>query len=556
MAAQDLGRAAARQAFAAAIPLAIAALHLWLVAGLPVCLLPAPVDDALYLRSADHIAAGDWLGRYDNRTLARGAFYPVFVALASHAGVPIRVAQSALYLAAGALLLWAVRPWPGPRWTRVATFGAFAFNPMLYDSDLLRVAREGVYVPLTVLVLALCAASLRERDVAFAVRALWAAALGGALGALWLTREEGPWILPVLVCGALALAATRRGRPEMRRALARDVAALGIAASVAVACIQLVCWQNYRHYGTWTAVEFRQAAFARGYGALLRIDPAERIPYVPITRAALSQAAIAGPATAQIAMVIGSGRKDGYVRFGCEYHHIEPCDGEFRGGWFMFAVRDAAAIAGHYPSAVEAERFWNELADEVDAACEAGRLSCGPPRRGFAPPLAPGDLTAIAANVLRGAAYVARFSGFELAPIASVGSDASLAHYAALLHSRVFERDPGPELGAPADRARAAILRAIARGYAWLVPPLAVAALVACVGRLRHGWRVLDEPWLAIAALLAVGVASRIAVVSVVASTSIPIFVPRYFSPAYPLLLSFVGVAVAGGLDAMRNRRR
>src|SRR6185436_15379624 len=125
MPAQDRGRAAARRAAAAAIPLAIAALQLWLVAGLPVQLLvPAAVDDGLYLRNADRIAAGDWLGAYDNRTLARGPFYPLFVALASRAGVPIRAAQCAFYLAACALLLWSVRPWPGPRWTRLATFAA------------------------------------------------------------------------------------------------------------------------------------------------------------------------------------------------------------------------------------------------------------------------------------------------------------------------------------------------------------------------------------------------------------------------------------------------
>jgi hypothetical protein len=558
MAAQDRGRAAAQRAVAAAIPLAIAALHLWLVAGLPVCLLvPAAVDDGLYLRSADHVAAGDWLGRYDNRTLARGPFYPIFVALASHAGVPLRVAQSAFYLAACALLLWAVHPWPGPRWTRVATFGALAFDPMLYYGDLLRVAREGVYVPLTVLVLALCAASLRARDAKLAVRAAWAIALGGAVGALWLTREEGPWILPALASGALALAATRRGSPGLRSAWARDAGVIALAAAVAIACVQQVSWLNYRLYGTWCAVEFRQRAFARGYGALLRIDPDQRIPYVPVTRAALSNAAIAGPATAQIAWVIASGRRDGYVRYGCDYHHLDPCDREFRGGWFMFAVRDAAAIAGHYGSAAEAERFWNQVADEIDAACAAGRLACGPRRRGFAPPLAPGDLAAIAATGLRGAVQVVRFTGFELAPAASEGSDAELARYAALLHSRVFPPgDPPAEFSDPADRTRAGILRAIAHGYSWLVPPFVVAALAACAWQLRRGSSAVGTPWLAVAAMLGVATASRIALVSVVTATSIPILNPRYLSAAYPLLVAFAGVAVAGALDAWATRSR
>ena len=541
---------------AAASALAIAALHFALVAGLPVWILGhAALDDALFLRGAGHLAAGDWLGPYDNRTLARGPFYPAFIALAFQLGVPIRAAQSALYLAAGALLLWSVRPWPGPRWTRVAVFAAFAFDPMLYETDLLRVTREGVYVPLTVLVLALGAATLRARDARLRERLAFAAALGLALGGFWLTREEGPWILPALASGALALLAPRRGRADARRALACDAAVIALSAGVAAACVQLVCWQNHRLYGTWTAVEFRQDAFARAYGALMRVDPEQRVPFVPVTREALYRAAAAGPATAEVAAVLRSGAKDGYVRFGCDYHHLDPCDREFRGGWWMFALRDAAALAGHYRSGAEAERFWDQLADEVDAACAAGRLACGPPRRGFAPPLAPGDAIAIAAHGLRAGADVLTFRGFALVPAASTGAD--VARHAALLHSRAFPPDAAPaEFADPADRLRAGLLRAIAAPYPWLVPPLALVGAIACAIALTRGLRAFETPWVAIAVVLAVAVASRAALVGAIAATSIPILDAHYLSPAYPLVLLFAGVAAAGGWEVRRNRRR
>jgi hypothetical protein len=557
MTASERGRAVARWG-TAAILLAITALHFVLVAALPVWLLGhAALDDALYLRNAGHLAAGEWLGPYDNRTLARGPFYPAFIALAHHAGVPIRFAQSALYLAAGALLLWAAQPWPGPRWVRVGTFALFAFEPMLYHTDLLRAVREGVYVPLTVLVLALCAASLRARDAALTRRLAWALALGGAMGAFWLTREEGPWILPALAVATLALIASRRGRADVRRAIARDATVLAFSASVAVACVQLVCWQNDRRYGTWTSVEFRQPAFERAYGALLRIDPVERIPYVPVTRAALSHAALESPATAEIAAVLMSGVKDGYLRFGCIALGVAPCDGQFRGGWFVFALRDAAAIAGHHTSAPEAQRFYAQLADEIDAACRARRLACSAPRRGLAPPLASGDLAAIAADALRGVARLALFTGFELAPAASTGRDVDLARYAALLHSRAFARgDPPNEFADPVDRLRALLLNAVADAYPWLVPPLALAASIALAWALRRGPSALATPWVALAAMLAVAIASRLAVVSAVASTSFPSFEPRYLSSAYPLLVVFSGLALGATLEATRNRRR
>ena len=311
-------------------------------------------------------------------------------------------------------------------------FAAFAFEPMLYHGDLLRVIREGVYVPLAVGVLALCAASLRARDAALSIRLIWAAALGGAVGLLWLTREEGPWILPTLACAGAALAAARCGRRDARRSLVRDAAVAATVAVAAISPVQLTSALNERWYGTWTAVEFRQPAFARAYGALVRVEPEHRVPDVPVTRASLGRAADVSPAVAEIARVLLSGAKDGYARYGCAYHGLDPCDGEFRGGWFMFALRDAAALAGHHETGAGAERFYARLASEIDVAGAARRLACGSPRSGFAPPLAPGDAVAIGALAMRGADRLARFSGFALEPAASTGNETQIARYTVL----------------------------------------------------------------------------------------------------------------------------
>ena len=199
---------------------------------------------------------------------------------------------------------------------------------MLYHVDLLRAAREGVYVPLTVLVLALGAAALRARDAALPLRFAGGCGSAARSACSGSRARKGPWILPALGCAGRR---ARRGapRPPMARAW-RSPATRAVSRSpppAAIACVQLVSWQNQRSYGTWTAVEFRQPAFARAYGALLRIDPAQRVPFVPVTRAALVHAAAAGPATAAIVAVLQSGVKDGFVRYGCDYHGLDPCDG-------------------------------------------------------------------------------------------------------------------------------------------------------------------------------------------------------------------------------------
>lgn len=540
----------------AAALLAVAALHLYLVAGLPALLLgPAMHDDALFLRSASHLASGHWLGPYDNRTLARGPFFPAFVALCFQMGVPLRVAQSLLYLASGALLLFAVRPWPGAGWSRVMAFAVYAFNPMLYQTDMLRVTREGVYVPLTVLVLGLSAWLLRIRDAPLPRRLAVAVALGLAVSAFWLTREEGPWILPALACGAGALIASRLGERTGRAGLARDGLVLLAAAAVAAAGVQVVCLVNSRRYDTWCAVEFRQEAFARAYGALLRLEPGGRKPFVPVTRQALRRAPKAGPMAAEVVAQLDSGIADAWATHGCEAHRVEPCDGEVRGGWFMFALRDAAANAGHYVSGGEAEVFYRRLSEEIDAACASERLECGPPRRGFIPPLAPGDVQAIAHHVLRGATILASFGGFTLRPATSQGTAEDFVRYAPLVGSHVFPADAttAPPLGV-ADRLRFGLLPRVAMAYRWLTPPLAASALLAFAWRLRTGFRALLTPSLPVAAMLVAAVASRLLLVGFIAATSIPILNPRYLSEAYPPLLLFTALVLAGAAESLRAR--
>ncbi len=53
-----------------------------------------------------------------------------------------------------------------------------------------------------------------------------------------------------------------------------------------------------------------------------------------------------------------------------------PTCGDFAGGWFLWALRDAAAEAGHFASPAHADRYFARVAAEIDDACRAGRLIC------------------------------------------------------------------------------------------------------------------------------------------------------------------------------------
>ena len=65
-----------------------------------------------------------------------------------------------------------------------------------------------------------------------------------------------------------------------------------------------------------------------------------------------------------------------------------PCASTYRGtkvdcsdipaGWFIWALRNAASRIGMHRDANTAARFYQSIADEVEAACTRGDLKCGP----------------------------------------------------------------------------------------------------------------------------------------------------------------------------------
>ena len=380
---------------ALAICAAAALLSLWLRAGLPLLAIGgSSLDDALFLKLAQSLFTGNWLGSYDHTTLAKGMFYPLFAALAFAANLPLKIAEHLVYLAVcGWIAAFAARQ-SGQRALGVLLFVALAFNPILWLSFMARVVREGLYISLSLVVLGLFAAALFESRAEASVkrRVLLASLTGLALGCFWLTREEGPWILPALAVLLVvrALQVWRTVAPTHGRWASRPWPALVLTVMLpAVAAfllpIGLVKATNKYQYGVFETNEFHSHSFQRGYGAVSRIRHSKWQRYVVFPSDARQQAyAHSGAARELMPFFEGS---DGarWRAIGCAQVTEVSCP-EIHSGWFMWAFREAVARAGHYRSAPEALAYYDRLADEIDAACDSGKLDCLPARATMAPP--------------------------------------------------------------------------------------------------------------------------------------------------------------------------
>lgn len=379
--------------------LVIAAISIWMRKGFPVHLLPdSPHDDALFLRMARSLKAGDWLGPYGRFTLSKGMIYPSFIWAASVASIPLKIAEQTAYLATSALIAGLVRRRVGNNSLALVLFGLLAFNPFLWNVELARVIREGLYISLSLAVVALAVINAfpTQAQDRYGRRILLGVALGFIGGAFWLTREEGIWLLPTLAV-VLAVALLGALRPDWIPLSERGIfhrrsdhlKAVAIPFAVAFAVFFATCGTvaeiNNRHYGIFETNEFRAKSFLRAYGALGRIQHNEWRRYVFFPGDARQRAYSVSPAARELKPFFEGPLEQAWRQEGCKHVDITPCS-EVPSGWFMWELRDAVSFSGHAGSAVEAMRFYETLANEIDEACAGSKIDCLPPRATMLPP--------------------------------------------------------------------------------------------------------------------------------------------------------------------------
>ena len=353
-----VGRGAASLALGCVL---IAGLKLWLVADDEVVARAIPHDQQRYAEMAFEIVHGRWLGDYDHMTLIREPAYPVWVAGVHATGVPLRLAAEVLLVAAAALFVAALRGAGLPTALALGCFGLLVLQPhsFLVNRELLA---AGFYLPVLLiamsgLLLAARAASLRRR----AVHAAWT---GLALGALWTTRPEKPLVVAVIAAFALFdLARRRAGGATWRRAAGPVLvpvigAVLGIA-TVATGFSAL----NHRHYRMFVTSDLSAPGFVAANAALLGIEHAAPRRFVLVPRDVRERAYAASPAFHELRPWLEAPSAGRSVS--CNL--VNVCD-DFAGAWFMWTMREAAARAGHMDSAVEADLFFQRIADEIARA--------------------------------------------------------------------------------------------------------------------------------------------------------------------------------------------
>ena len=511
---------------------------LWLRRGFPILGLgSAGHDDLLFVQLAAHLQAFDWLGPYNHMTLAKGAAYSMFIALNQPTGLSLKTSEHIVYLLACLLFAATAGKLFRSRAAALVVFVVLALNPTAWAADVGgRVVREGLYTPLTLLLLAL-GTRVFVPDAASAsakARLGWAVALGVTGAIFWLTREEGAWLAPALLILVTyrVLLTWREARPraERLRAVGRHLA-IPLAGFLAV--VGAVNAMNFLHYGVFRNNDFRSSDFQGAYGALSRISHDHWRRHIVFPADARARAFSVSPAATELKPFLDGELGRNYVKVSCEQTGGRYCD-EIHSGWFMWALRDAAFLGGHYGSAPMSRAFYRRLAREINDACDRNAIPCGPRRSTMIPPWHPSYLraTLVAAHeVFVTLAHVGRMSVWTGE---TIGSGEQIALFARMTNGPL---STAQYQGArDSRRAIATAIASIQKGATAILLPasLALWAVLLVVAAVRRHW----HPAHVLVAAMAAAIGMRVALLAFLDATSIPANNTLYLSPAIPVALA------------------
>ncbi len=332
-------------------------------------------DDGLDMALGRHISQGEWLGPYNQLTLLKGPGYAVFLAVASWLGISVSLAHALFHCAAVTLFLAVCRRFIRSALLSSLMFAFLLWHPIALTASMLRVSRSTIYHGQVLIFLAFAAYALlgvRDRK-----RGAFFGCLSGAVLAwLWLTREEGISLVPGIVI--LATAAAFRAFQER---LIPQVAVAVTAMALTFATVQLTFnIINWHVYGKFVGIDVKEANFQNALRALNSVVAGEVQPFVAVTGQARQQIYSVSPTFSSLAGYLDGPPAAAYREGGCrpQRHMLPvPC-GEIVAGWFLWALRDAAAWAGYYSSPAGASNFFGEVAREITSACARGLLQCKP----------------------------------------------------------------------------------------------------------------------------------------------------------------------------------
>ncbi|MEH2957927.1 hypothetical protein [Candidatus Merdisoma sp. JLR.KK006] len=344
----------------------------FLVYNLPIMAVPKGIhDDWIMVHLAETLRNGQWLGEYNDLTLTKGMFFPLYLAVCNFLHLSYLNVTALCYTVSCMLFVYGLRPLLKKAWAMGLLYLALLWNPISYSVQAFqRVYRNSIsYIQVLLIFGGFLAMYLRRKEP-LKRQIIWMLAAVFGTVSFFYTREDAIWVVPFLLVFLAVYLGSIFGL--WRKSKEKGYIGKGILVLVPFLCLwlagQLIAAQNEKYYGIHTTNELQDSGFAEMYKSMMAVKPNEDIPGVTLTREKIARMCDACPTLKELEPYFQSSR---------EYWAGPEGDAdtwEVRDGWVFWIVRTALAQAGYYENGAMANDICLKIRDELEWAMDQGIL--------------------------------------------------------------------------------------------------------------------------------------------------------------------------------------
>lgn len=367
-------------------------------------------DDQLMVHIAEKLLRLNWLGGYNHYTLAKGCFFPFFLAVGKFFHIDFISCVQIFYALSCYLFLRAIRPVICFQWTIYPFYLLMLFNPIMASSEVIqRVYRNSITPAQVLLVFGGQLGFYLRYQYGKKFSMKWAIVTTCGFISLWFSREDTIWVVPFLIVSAVVifLKAIIHGffHNVTCKKRVQYIIILLLPFLALPACRLPITLINGVVYNSWTDNELTHGAFPKVMKALYAIDMEEPTPYTSIGREKIEKVYEISPTLASIqdsldAVMDLYAAQSGRIEENKKYGNVEN-------GWFFWALRDAVQLEGYYEDGRTADRFYQAIYNEIEIAFKNGKLrQKATMPSALMPPWQPGMLSSLLSTIAQADAYV------------------------------------------------------------------------------------------------------------------------------------------------------
>lgn len=354
----------------------------------------APHDDLLGIRLTQNILQNNWLGDWNNLTLAKPPGYSLYLAVVNLFPFQLVVVNQLLYCTISLLFVAKLYSFflHKVKYGRIVVFFIYTyliFNPFLFGSEMSRAYRTSTH---SILVLLYCTIFFSLLNVVISLdlssknksyRKILAGkvvCLSLVYTSLILLRSESYWILisSLLVFAAVVFRKTRKYWKNKRAVyslLSGSLTLLCLGFSTYLLPISIIGSLNNVKYGSSLVENYSSGNFANAIKDWQRVIAGDEIrPYVIVSKDQREAVYRVSRNAALLKSSLELAPGQGWQSQSCNAP-IRLCDNS--GPWFTWQVRDAAISTGLVKNEIEFQEFFKQISTDINVACQNKSLQCG-----------------------------------------------------------------------------------------------------------------------------------------------------------------------------------